>query len=463
MTARQRLVRAARDGFGRAAPVTLSRVNGDELEAAAGTYVRTAVACGRLTCTQVVEGVVDHLHGYAGPGELRALGWRLAGPEFAAHLVAQAGWSDRTDSERLTDAFRALDAAGIVAREDFACCQNCGTGEIGGEVLPDFPARGYAFYHLQDADRAAGGGELWIAWGRFDAPPDAELGDEIAAALRGQGLAVDWDGDPGMRIRVPMTWARRRVGQMAAYVVPDPDEREVVFEPPGGRMAVPMPVSAVAAVELPWLPAGRAARVDGVEVTRRQHLLVLSDGRRAGRFDGLRLLGGAESQPAPGDESVPEDESGPSRESKPSGKSGPGGESAPGGGEPLPGGGEPVPGGGGPVPAGEAGLIEVTYEIGPGGPIEADGVPMPWEAAAEMVRRMPTRTGSWLSAISPSGRIVQLALDDGRLWLESPQPDDESSTGKHATVEEAELMLRILAEEDRVAIAELPGAVRRPW
>ncbi|MEU4569933.1 hypothetical protein [Micromonospora sp. NPDC023956] len=384
----------------------------DDLRVTADAYIRTAVARGRSTCTQIVEDTVEYLHGYAAPGELRGLAWRLVEPRFVEHLAVQAGWPERTDSDRLTDAFRALDAAGIVAREDFACCQNCGTGEIGGEVLPNFPARGYVFYHYQDAERAAAGDELWLAWGRFEAPPDAELGAEIVAALRAQGLTVDWDGEPGMRIRVPMTWARRRLGRLAAYATPQPGEREVVFEPPGGRMPVPMPVAAVAAVELPWLPDGKPARVDGIEVTRHHHLLSWGDGRLAGRFQGLSVLHGAADRQ---------------------------------------------------TPAGEPGLIEVTYQTNPNGPNESDGLPLRWDETAEIVRRMPTRTGSWLSAITPSGGIVQMSWDDGQLWLETPHPDEATSTGTHATVQEAERMLRILAEEDRVAIAELPGAVRRPW
>jgi hypothetical protein len=199
---------------------------------------------------------------------------------------------------------------------------------------------------------------------------------------------------------------------MAAYATPEPTERDVVFEPPRGRMPVSMPVSAVAAVELPWLPGGKPARVDGVEVTRRHHLLSWGDGRSAGRFQGLSLLHGAAE---------------------------------------------------GQTPAGEPGLIEVTYQTNPGGPNESDGLPLRWDESAEIVRRMPTRTGSWLSAITPSGGIVQMSWDDGQLWLETPHPHEATSTGKHATVEEAVRMLRILAEEDRVAIAELPGAIARPW
>jgi hypothetical protein len=330
-------------------------MDGEELRVAADACIGMAVACGRFSCVQIVEDTVDYLHGYAAPGDLRALAWRLIGPRFAEHLAAQVGWPQRTDSDRLTDAFRALDAARIVAREDFACCQNCGTGEIGGEVLSDFPARGYVFYHYQDAERAVGGGELWLAWGRFEASPDAELGAEIVAALRAQGLTVDWDGEPGMRIRVPMVWARRRLGRLAAYVMAEPGEREVLFEPPGGRVPVSLPVSALATVELPWLPNGKPARIDGVEVTRQHHLVRLGDGRSVGRFHGLSVFDGASA-------------------------------------------GQP--------PTGEPGVIEVTYETKPNGPSEYDGLPLRWDETAQIVRRMPTRTGSWLSALSPSGGIV---------------------------------------------------------
>jgi hypothetical protein len=92
----------------------------DDLRQTAIDHIRTAVARGRATCATIVSGTVEHLHGYDEPDNLYALAWELVGPEFAAHVDAQAGWPERTDNDRLTDAFRALDAAGIVAREDFA-------------------------------------------------------------------------------------------------------------------------------------------------------------------------------------------------------------------------------------------------------------------------------------------------------------------------------------------------------
>jgi hypothetical protein len=53
--------------------------------------------------------------------------------------------------------------------------------------------------------------------------------------------------------------------------------------------------------------------------------------------------------------------------------------------------------------------------------------------------------------------------EDGRLWLETPHPQDATATGKQATLDEAERMLAILATEGRAAVAELDGVTRQPW
>jgi hypothetical protein len=97
-------------------------VQNEELTRTAADHARRAVARGSFPCAAIVDDIVECLDGEAEPDDLRTLAWRLVGPAFAAHLDAQRNWPARTDSDRLTDAFRALDAAGIVAREDFTCC-----------------------------------------------------------------------------------------------------------------------------------------------------------------------------------------------------------------------------------------------------------------------------------------------------------------------------------------------------
>ncbi|MER7534571.1 hypothetical protein ABTX77_07245 [Streptomyces sp. NPDC097704] len=126
-----------------------------------------------------------------------------------------ADWEGPTDPERITAAFTALDAAGILAREHFTCCRNCGTSEIGAEEGAEH-ARGFVFFHTQCTEGAADGGPLYLLYGRFDHSPEttaAAVGEEVAAALRGQGLSVRWDGDPGQAILVTdLDWRRRLTG-----------------------------------------------------------------------------------------------------------------------------------------------------------------------------------------------------------------------------------------------------------
>jgi hypothetical protein len=76
---------------------------------------------------------------------------------------------------------------------------------------PSLPARGYAFSHAQDLERAVFSGELYVGFGALGDEITPEMveaiGTEVAAALRDAGLTVDWDGTAGARILVaPVLW-----------------------------------------------------------------------------------------------------------------------------------------------------------------------------------------------------------------------------------------------------------------
>jgi hypothetical protein len=192
-----------------------------ELEDEITPFVRTRVALAELPCAAIIEETVDYLLDEADPATVAEVAWRIAETEFAAHLAAQRTWDDITDSDRLTLAFTALDLTGVVARENFTCCQHCGHTEICGQASPG--ARGYVFYHRQDAEGAAGGGALHLAYGPFGETGELRLAGEIVEVLHRQGLRAEWSGDPGQRIRVPMRWQRRRIGDLAE--VPPPGLR----------------------------------------------------------------------------------------------------------------------------------------------------------------------------------------------------------------------------------------------
>jgi hypothetical protein len=141
---------------------------------------------------------------------------RLTAEALAAHQSEQAGWGPTTDCDRLDSAFTALNAQGIVARQDFSCCNNCGFTEIWDEVEKEeknHSVEGYVFYHLQCTERAIETGQLLMAYGCVEEDPKAFLSvaNKIVAELRKAGLNASWGGTDSHPIVVDgLVWRRRR-------------------------------------------------------------------------------------------------------------------------------------------------------------------------------------------------------------------------------------------------------------
>ena len=140
---------------------------------------------------------------------------RLTAELLAAHQAEQLGWGPSTDCDRLDEAFAALNRRGIVARQDFSCCNKCGFAEIWDEVdeaEKQQPVEGYVFYHLQCTERVIKTGQLLIAYGCLEENPVAfqRLGNAVVAELRRVGLDASWGGTTGHPIVVDgMVWRRR--------------------------------------------------------------------------------------------------------------------------------------------------------------------------------------------------------------------------------------------------------------
>ena len=184
-------------------------------------YVREAVRAGFLPADEIAGRACEIMED---DPALRPHADRFAAEELAAHAVEAAGWPAVTDCDRLDAAFAALEETGIVARQDFSCCGNCGSAEIDDEMEAAAaagarPVRGYCFYHMQDTARVVDGGGLSFNYGpRWEegltdadyAPRAVAVGKEVAAALAAAGLEVDWNGRLDRRIGVALEWCRRR-------------------------------------------------------------------------------------------------------------------------------------------------------------------------------------------------------------------------------------------------------------
>lgn len=162
---------------------------------------------------------------------------------WASRIAEQRRWKDEGDYTRLAAAFGTLAGWGVVARMNFTCCQTCGLDEIDDERTQvssggygGFREWGFTYFHQQDAERLAEGGDLFLSFGTFGPLEDSDpallalarsgdaaartqvrdassvrAGTVVVDALRSAGLGVTWDGSAGQRIAVTITDWRKRL------------------------------------------------------------------------------------------------------------------------------------------------------------------------------------------------------------------------------------------------------------
>jgi hypothetical protein len=188
---------------------------GDHVPNGVREHIARAVRAGFDGEEDIVEWAAEYAedeHGGVDRDRIREVTAEL----LAAHRAEQAGWPDPTDCDRLDAAFAAMQRRGVIARQNFSCCSNCGHAEMWGEMRsppPNWLVEGYAFYHMQDTERAVEGGGLYVKYGAVEEGEEAAaaVGRVVAEELRNAGLTVEWDGSPDRAVGVVgLDWKRRR-------------------------------------------------------------------------------------------------------------------------------------------------------------------------------------------------------------------------------------------------------------
>jgi Domain of unknown function (DUF6891) len=124
------------------------------------------------------------------------------------HTHREKTMNHETHKAAITAAFKKLRAAGYIARQNYLCCGSCASAAIGAYVREkggDPDAAKAVYYHRQANEcwdgegnlNARGSGcrsELWMCW--------SGDGATIVAALKAEGLEVEWDGSDGQCIGV---------------------------------------------------------------------------------------------------------------------------------------------------------------------------------------------------------------------------------------------------------------------
>lgn len=179
-------------------------------------HIKREVASGFYDEDTILTHAMDSFEDEFDPAFLRGEAQRLLREEIAAHARDQQDWPVRTDCDRLDDAFAALEANGVIARQNFTCCGTCGSTEIWDEIdavgKAGGPTRGYTFFHMQDTERAAEGDGLYLNYGACEDGEEAALAvaNDIVTQLEAHGLRTAWNGNWSQRIAVTLDWKRRR-------------------------------------------------------------------------------------------------------------------------------------------------------------------------------------------------------------------------------------------------------------
>ncbi|GAB5494444.1 MAG: hypothetical protein Phog2KO_46590 [Phototrophicaceae bacterium] len=174
------------------------------------------VRAGYDTREEIIDSAIEFLMGDYDPQWLEEQAIQLTDSALKAHFDEQKEWRFITDCDRLDEAFAELDRHGIVARQDFTCCQTCGHSEINlpiEETMQYRNVEGYVFFHWQDTESAVRSEYLYLAYGSVSGKESESkvIASKVVDALERAGLHADWNGSINSRICIhDIKWQRRR-------------------------------------------------------------------------------------------------------------------------------------------------------------------------------------------------------------------------------------------------------------
>lgn len=189
----------------------------DELKKEIQSFIFQRIAEGFFSDQEIADEALENFQDDYIDGDLESVVDRILIELVEAQHRIQGTWNFDTDCDKLDNVFAELDAMGIIARQNFSCCQNCGHTEIWDEVdqaRSEQPVSGYVFYHMQDTERACSEGVLYLAYGAVENgdQPALAVAREIVDSCQRAGLKTDWNGSLEKRIKIhDMAWQKRRL------------------------------------------------------------------------------------------------------------------------------------------------------------------------------------------------------------------------------------------------------------
>ena len=110
---------------------------------------------------------------------------------------------------RVQVAFGELRKVGFLTKTNFSCCMTCAVAEL-SEIAEKRHRNRAVYWHQQDETHFKKTGVLFLRYCYLPPPGiegdtkrlETEIGQQVAAALRKQGLEVDWNGNPSVTIQV---------------------------------------------------------------------------------------------------------------------------------------------------------------------------------------------------------------------------------------------------------------------